>query len=398
MRKLETVGRRLVPGAMQRCRKPARSKRTGGFVTTQYGLDPEALFDVHIKRIHEYKRQLLNVLHVVALYHRIAGGDSSAPPRVVLFGGKAAPSYRLAKLIIALIHSVAAMVRANPRVARQLSMEFVPNYGVSAAQVLFPATDLSEHISPAGTEASGTGNMKRSEWSGDHRDARRRQHRELQSVGADNIEIFGHKAEEIVRRCVRTGIGPGVGSNDRRSFAQVIETIAGWRADGVRGMCGHLTAVTATSNAADFASYIDHPDSGRGGVGGPGSWTRMVDYHTARSGPFSFGSHHAPSTNRDIWHTRRSRWNCRPLLLRRRSRRLEWRQLAVAFCSRHEVLRIDSAASSIEKRQQAAALQRLRRLRHSRQPICPVSRETEPPSMPSSGKVTASPGSCAPRT
>ncbi|MEA2326309.1 MAG: glycogen phosphorylase, partial [Thermoanaerobaculia bacterium] len=122
--------------------------------------DPSSLFDVQIKRIHEYKRQLLNVMHAIALYHRIADGDDTVVPRTIVFGGKAAPSYAMAKLIIRLIHEVAAWVRADARVAKILNVVFVPNYDVSSGEMLFPATELSEQISTAGTEASGTGCMK----------------------------------------------------------------------------------------------------------------------------------------------------------------------------------------------------------------------------------------------
>ena len=265
-------------------------------------VDPEALFDVQIKRIHEYKRQLLNVLHVVALYHRIAGGDTSAPPRVVLFGGKAAPSYRLAKLIIALIHSVAVMVRSNPRVARQLSMEFVPNYGVSAAQVLFPATDLSEQISTAGTEASGTGNMKAilngaviiGTLDGANIEI-------LQSVGADNIQIFGHKAEEIAAMR-ENGYRPQEWIERSPELRQVIETIAGLESGRFREIADILTASDRYFHCADFSSYIDTQTQAAAAWMDRERWTRMSILNTARSGPFS-SDRTISEYNRDIWHT-----------------------------------------------------------------------------------------------
>ncbi|MEJ1461932.1 MAG: glycogen/starch/alpha-glucan phosphorylase [Candidatus Sedimenticola sp. (ex Thyasira tokunagai)] len=128
---------------------------------TGVAIDPESMFDVQVKRIHEYKRQLLNILHVIHLYARIkAGGGNGVTPRTVLIGGKAAPGYQRAKLIIKLINNVACVVNGDPDVNRLLRVVFLPNYRVSAMEVISPGTDLSEQISTAGKEASGTGNMK----------------------------------------------------------------------------------------------------------------------------------------------------------------------------------------------------------------------------------------------
>ena len=162
-------------------------------------LDPASLFDVQVKRIHEYKRQLLNVLHVVTRYHAILS-DPQADwvPRSVIFAGKAASSYAMAKLVIRLIHDVAATINADVRLANRLKVVFVPNYGVSVAELIIPGADLSEQISTAGTEASGTGNMKLAlngaltigTEDGANIEIRDR-------VGAENIFVFGHSAPEI---------------------------------------------------------------------------------------------------------------------------------------------------------------------------------------------------------
>jgi starch phosphorylase len=162
--------RRLAPLAESEafrasCRgvKRANKERLARIIKTELGLrvDPSSLFDVQIKRIHEYKRQLLNLLHVVTRYNRLREGrGDDLVPRTVIFSGKAAPGYAMAKLIIRLIHAVADVVNHDPAVRDRLAVAFIPDYGVSVAERIIPGCDLSEQISTAGTEASGTGNMK----------------------------------------------------------------------------------------------------------------------------------------------------------------------------------------------------------------------------------------------
>ena len=181
--------------------KKENKKKLADFIKTncEVVVDPDSMYDVQIKRIHEYKRQLLNILHVIVLYHRLINGEKSrSPNRTVIFGGKAAPSYDKAKLIIKLITSVAEVVNNDPRVEGRLKVVFIPNYGVSLAEKIFPAADLSEQLSTAGTEASGTGNMKfalNGALTIGTLDGANIEIRE--EVGPENIFIFGMTADEV---------------------------------------------------------------------------------------------------------------------------------------------------------------------------------------------------------
>ena len=181
--------------------KRANKERLAALIERRTGVraDPASLFDVQVKRIHEYKRQLLNVLHAVTRYQAlIAEPQREWVPRTVIFSGKAASSYAAAKQIIRLIHDVGSVVNNDPRVGNRLKVVFVPNYGVSVAEVIMPGADLSEQISTAGTEASGTGNMKlalNGALTIGTDDGANIEIRE--NVGDDNIFIFGLKTPEV---------------------------------------------------------------------------------------------------------------------------------------------------------------------------------------------------------
>ncbi|HEY5611420.1 MAG TPA: glycogen/starch/alpha-glucan phosphorylase, partial [Thermoanaerobaculia bacterium] len=227
------------------------------WVRTQHdvAIDVESLLDCQIKRIHEYKRQLLNVLHAVSLVHAIRSGEDRVP-RTILLGGKAAPSYFIAKLIIKLIHAVGEMIEKDERVRSKLRLVFVPNYGVTTAEMIFPACELSEQISTAGTEASGTGNMKAAlngaltigTLDGANLEIR-------EEVGEENLFIFGHTAEEVLAICA-AGYDPAGRIAADAELRQVIETIASL-GEQFRPIVDILTRHDRYLHCADFRSYLD---------------------------------------------------------------------------------------------------------------------------------------------
>jgi starch phosphorylase len=274
--------------------KRANKVALGEFVRHDVApLDPDTLFDCQVKRIHEYKRQLLNVLHVIALYHRIRDGAAAGePPRTVIVAGKAAPSYVLAKLIIKLIHVVADVVAADSAVAERLRVVFVPDYSVTTAEAIFPACELSEQISTAGTEASGTGNMKAAlngaltigTLDGANVEIR-------EEVGDANFFAFGHTVEEIAALRAQ-GYDPRQWIAESPELTRVIETLAqGEVAAAAPGLFQPIVDVLTGGDryfhCADFAAYVAGQRRVAEAYGRPDRWVAMSIANVAGMGRFS---------------------------------------------------------------------------------------------------------------
>jgi len=255
-------------------------------------VDPDSMFDVQIKRIHEYKRQLLNVLHVITLYNRLrAGGD--ATPRTVVFGGKAAPGYRLAKLVIRLINDVADIVNNDPLVRDRLKVAFIPNYDVSNAELIIPAADLSEQISTAGTEASGTGNMKLAlngaltigTLDGANVEIR-------DEVGPENIFIFGLTADQVAQQYA-AGYNPWTHYDNNEELRQTLDTLRdGYFSPEDRDRYKPIfDALTYHGDhyllLADYASYIACQEQVGRLYRDPVAWAQKAILNVAGMGRFS---------------------------------------------------------------------------------------------------------------
>ncbi|MBP2858575.1 glycogen phosphorylase [Dickeya oryzae] len=257
-------------------------------------VDPNALFDVQIKRIHEYKRQLLNVLHLITLYNRIKDDpDLDRVPRVAIFAGKAASAYYMAKHIIHLINDVASVVNNDPAVKDKLKIVFIPNYGVSLAQIIIPAADLSEQISLAGTEASGTSNMKFAlngaltigTLDGANVEMRER-------VGEENIFIFGNTTEQV-EELRRNGYNPREFYNQDEELHRVLTQIATgvFSPDEPRRYADLFDSLVNFGDhyqlLADYRSYVDSQDKVDEIYCDEDEWTRRTLHNIANMGYFS---------------------------------------------------------------------------------------------------------------
>jgi glycogen phosphorylase len=275
--------------------KRANKQQLAASIESELGLvvNVDSLFDVQIKRIHEYKRQLLNLLHVVARWQAIVEQpDEDWVPRTVLIAGKAASAYQAAKLVIRLAHDIAAKVNEDPRVAGRLKLVFVPNYGVSWAERILPAADLSEQISTAGTEASGTGNMKfalngaitMGTWDGANIEM-------AEAMGVENMFVFGLRADEVARRLV-AGYRPADHVRDDQVLQRVITAIAsGAFSPGEPGryrpLTDHLLAVDKYLLLADFAGYLAAQVRVDALYRDPAAWAQRALANVAGMGWFS---------------------------------------------------------------------------------------------------------------
>jgi starch phosphorylase len=275
--------------------KQANKRRLADYIRTHTGieLDPGWLFDIQVKRIHEYKRQHLNVLHIVTLYRRLKEDPSlTIPPRAFIFGGKAAPGYVMAKRIIKLINAVAETVNADSDVNRRMKVAFVPNFNVQNAHLIYPAADLSEQISTAGKEASGTGNMKfmlNGALTIGTLDGANVEMRE--EAGAENFFLFGLTAEEA-DRVRRDGYSPADYVNGNAELRAVLELIGDGRfsrgdAEVFRPLVENLTQSDPFLILADYAAYVACQAKVNTAWRDEERWARMSILNTARSGKFS---------------------------------------------------------------------------------------------------------------
>jgi starch phosphorylase len=296
--------------------KQANKQDLAAYIQAQTGIavNPESMFDVQVKRLHEYKRQHLNVLHIITLYNRIKhDGDTEMVPRTFIFGGKAAPGYFMAKLIIKLINSVGEVLNSDPEVGDRLKVVFLPNYNVKQAQWIYPAADLSEQISTAGYEASGTSNMKFAlngaltigTLDGANIEIR-------QAVGEENFFLFGLTAEEV-RGKRATGYHPWDYYQSNPHLREAIDQINSGRfsrgdTNLFKPLVDSLMKYDPYLVFADYQAYVDCQELVSGAYRDKEKWTRMSILNTARMGKFS--------SDRAIQEYCEKIWNVKPIKVR----------------------------------------------------------------------------------
>jgi glycogen phosphorylase len=286
--------------------------RLAKYIADKTGIivDPHSMFDAQVKRIHEYKRQHLNVLYILTQYHRLKNNPTlETTPRTYLFGGKAAPGYFMAKLIIKLITSVAEVINNDPEVNHRMKVVFLPDYNVSFGQLVYPAADLSEQISTAGKEASGTGNMKFAmngaltigTLDGANIEIR-------DAVGHENFFLFGLTAAQVTATKA-AGYHPHAIYESNPELREVIDSILSGRfSRGDRNLFHPLIDGLLNSDPyllfADYQSYVDCQDRVSAAFLDQENWAKMSIYNTARMGRFS--------SDRSIQEYCRDIWNVKP--------------------------------------------------------------------------------------
>jgi len=275
--------------------KQAIKRDLASRIHDQFGvlIDPASLFDVQVKRIHEYKRQHLNVLHIVTLYHQLKQNPNlDITPRTFIFGGKAAPGYTMAKLIIKLITAVGDMINKDPDLRNRIKVIFLPNYNVTNSQRIYPASDLSEQISTAGYEASGTGNMKFAmngaltigTLDGANIEIR-------DAVGAENFFLFGLTTEQVIALKAE-GYHPYTYYQTNPLLKETMDLIASGhfsQGDGslFRPLVDKLLHQDPFMLMADYQAYIDCQQGVGQAYSDSDHWTRMSIFNALRMGGFS---------------------------------------------------------------------------------------------------------------
>ena len=275
---------------------------------TGIAVHPQSLFDIQVKRLHEYKRQHLNVLYVITLYNRLKRGIVSSAPRTVIFGGKAAPGYRIAKLIIKLINSVAAVVNDDSKVSDLLRVVFIPDFNVKSSQHVYPAADLSEQISTAGKEASGTGNMKfamNGALTIGTLDGANVEIRE--AVGPENFFLFGMTTDQV-EQLRASGYHPRHYYESNPELREAIDLIdSGFFSNGDRALFRPLVESLLTRDdymlLADYQAYVECQQRVGDAYHDRAAWTRMSILNAARVGYFS-SDRSIRDYCRDIWDVR----------------------------------------------------------------------------------------------